>query len=171
MNKRTIFVHWVRQARSEVGVDVPQAFPLLAPPASVVALTTNRRSTFALRRESNRLRVRKCSAREAPKRLATEYPRVKPAHRDLGFGGLQGLRRPSDGCGSLSSLTRELLVVVADICTCFVFASELAVESTTAMAVWTNGWHAAVARVSFATAASQQLAKRPQSLARLSGEA
>ena len=53
---------------------------------------------------------------------------------------------------------------------CAAAAHERAVESTTVMIAWTDGWCTAVARVSLATAASQQLAKRPQSLAWLSGE-
>ena len=50
-----------------------------------------------------------------------------------------------------------------------VAAHERAVESTAEMIVWADGWRAAVARVSLATAASQQLAKRPQSEDGLSG--
>ena len=53
-------------------------------------------------------------------------------------------------------------------------AHELAVDSTAAVSVATaatsDGWLAAAARVSLATAASQQLAQRPQSLARRSAE-
>ena len=54
-------------------------------------------------------------------------------------------------------------------------AHEHAVDSTAAvsvaMAAMSDGWLAAAERVSVTTAASQQLAKRPQSLAWLSAEA